>query len=93
MKGPDGVDRVTVADMTLVAWVGPDEFDGSRGLKGGFTEVGFTPLVAKGEHEHKMRRPEFRAAMQALADEYKTRIQLVRFHYVEVIETVEPRQT
>lgn len=86
------MDRVEADDMTIVAWVGPDEFDGTRGIKGAFTRAGFVPLAAKGEHEEKLRRPEVCEAMRILSARYGTRIQLVRFAYVEVIETIEPER-
>lgn len=76
--------------MTVVAWVGPDEFDGSRGLKQGMTPGGMTVLAAKGEHEAKLRQPALREQMQMMADAFQVRIQLVRFNYIEVIETIEP---
>lgn len=82
--------KVDCTDMTLLAWVGPDEFDGTRGIKGAHTPVGWIPLAFKGEHEDRARSSNLRAQLQNLATEYGTRIQLVRFTYFEVVETLEP---
>lgn len=83
---------VDPSDMEIVAWVGPDEFDGgSRGIKAAITPLGHVPLTAKGEHLDKIRADYIREQMQRLADQYGNRIQLVRFRYVGVVETIEPR--
>lgn len=83
--------EVDPTDMELLAWVGPDEFDGSRGIKAAQTPAGFVPLVAKDEHAAKIRSDSMRKQLQDFADLYGNRIQLVRFRFIEVVETLEPR--
>lgn len=82
--------EVDPTTMEILAWVGPDEKDGSRGIKSGVTPVGWIPLAFKGEHLSKAQREELRIGLRALASHYGNRIQLVRFTYAEVIETIEP---
>lgn len=81
---------VDPSDMELLAWVGPDEFDGSRGIKSALTRVGWVPLAFKGEHLDRATSEMLREELRRLAGEHDTRIQLVRFRYVEVVETIEP---
>jgi hypothetical protein len=81
---------IDASDMELLAWVGPDEFDGSRGIKSALTRVGWVPLAFKGEHLDRATSDMMREELHRLATEHGTQIQLVRFHYVEVIETIEP---
>lgn len=76
--------------MEVIAWVGADEFDGSRGIKSGRVPAGLVPLAAKGEHESRLRDGHLRAQLQNQANEYNVTIHLVRFRYVEVIETLTP---
>lgn len=79
---------VDLEGMNVLAWVGPDENDGSRGIKSAETRVGWVPLAFKGEHRD--RADSLREQLQRQADLFGTRIRLARFALAEVLDEIEP---
>lgn len=72
-------------DMELYAWMGEDENgSGEVGLKQGVVPAGLIPLVAIGQHKHKMEALRHQMEMQAAT--FGKRIRLVRFTFAEVID-------
>ena len=76
-------------DLTLLAWVGRDEFndDGKIGIKQGLVPAGFIPLAAMGYHLDRLE--PLKEAMESQARTYGKKIRLVRCIYVETLMETE----
>lgn len=75
-----------LADHSLYAWVGEDEFgSGVIGLKQARVPAGLIPIVVMDYHREKAERGAIREQMEDQARVYGKRIYLVRFGFAEVV--------
>lgn len=83
--------------MDIYAWIGEDEFPAPNGpqrigLKQAVVPAGTIPLAAMDFDEHKLRRAELVAQLQAQANRYGRVIRLARFTYVEDVIAIVPER-
>lgn len=81
---------VDLNTMELIAWVGADEFDGSRGIKAAMTPVGWVPLAFKGEHLDRAMNPHLLTQLQAQATQYDVQMHLAQFQFSAALTTLNP---
>jgi hypothetical protein len=82
--------RLGEDEMSLFAWVGPDEFRSGRvGIKIGLVPAGRIPLAAMDYDRYKLEA--LTAQLQAQADTYGVEIRLARFLFVEDVLVLKPR--